>query len=113
VPAHLAALRRTRIGPLDVAGAFDPFAAAALPAPRPLAEAVSHLPARAVDAELERRLRMGQQRALESLGQPPPAPVRLLDGEGRLVAIAAAGEHGWSLERVFAPRPVEPAHVSS
>jgi tRNA pseudouridine55 synthase len=103
VPAHLAALRRTRIGPLSVEGAWDPFGAAEPPPLIAPAEAVAHLPARAIDAEVERRIRLGQQQALEALGAPPTAgqTVRLVDGRGALVAIAQGGEGRWRLERVF------------
>jgi squalene-hopene/tetraprenyl-beta-curcumene cyclase len=50
-------------------------------------------------------LRAGQQRVLEELEAPTPtgAPAaRVLDAEGRLIAILAAGEGRWTIGRVFA-----------
>jgi tRNA pseudouridine55 synthase len=98
VHGHLAALRRTRVGGFSVEEAVDLGALpAGAPLPLlPLEHAVDHLPAVAVDAEAERRLRMGQQAALAGL--PVPAalagPVRLVDDEGHLVAIAVADAPG-------------------
>ncbi len=102
VGGHLVALRRTRIGPLEVADATDVFAEAPLPALRPLADAVAHLPAAAIDEETERRLRLGQQQALARLTPPRPSDraLRLLH-DGRLVAVAEAHAGQWSLQRVF------------
>lgn len=106
--AHLTALRRTRIGAFSVDDAADVFAAVEVAtALLPIERAVSHLPSVTVSAEQERRLRMGQQAALELLDVPLHAmgPVRLSDGEGRLVAIAEAPAGGalgrLSLSRVF------------
>jgi len=105
VGAHLTALRRTRIGPLDVADAIDVFADApdAKDWPlRPLADAVGHLPALAIDGETERRLRLGQQQPLARLSaRPGDLAVRLLR-DGRLVAVAERRGEGWALARVFA-----------
>jgi tRNA pseudouridine55 synthase len=109
VHAHMTALRRTRIGDFLVDDAVPLAALDAEAAPRllPLEHAVAHLPTITVDAEVERRLRMGQQAALETLEVPlqhAAGPLRLCDGNGHLVAIAEAAPHGvgrLQLARVF------------
>ena len=102
VHGHLSALRRTRVGPFDVASSSDVFTDLALPPLLPLAEAISHLPAHIIDRDLAHRLRCGQQQALAEILWPEgAAELRFLDGKGGLVAIAI--EHGGqrSLARVF------------
>jgi tRNA pseudouridine55 synthase len=101
VGAHLHGLRRTRVGGLSVEGAADPFADRPLPALVPLADAIKHLPSSTIEAEVARKLRMGQQEALASLGTPEGAR-RLLDREGRLVAVVEAEGGRWALSRIFA-----------
>lgn len=111
VHGHLTALRRTRIGPHSVADAIDLDAlrsgeiAPTLVAP---AQAVAHLPAITIDAEVERRLRLGQQAVLAGLMAPDgtTGAVRLLDEAGHLVAIAqpdAAQGGRLVLAGVYAP----------
>lgn len=62
--AHLAALRRTGIGPWDVGDALpldDAFDGRAASRVRPMTEAVAHLPRLELDAALARRFRFGQR----------------------------------------------------
>lgn len=114
--AHLESLRRLRIGPFDVADAHLLDDRAAAPALAPLWRAVAHLPALALDAAAEARVRAGQQAVLDALPlpRPPTGPVRLMGqgsgGEPYLVAIVepdggARGRSGLSLARVFAAPP--------
>jgi len=75
------------------------------PAFRGTADSVAHLPVLRVDERTAHALRAGQQRVLEELEAPTPtgAPAaRVLDAEGRLIAILAAGEGRWTIGRVFA-----------
>jgi tRNA pseudouridine55 synthase len=81
---HLAALRRTRVGPFAVDDAIPSNALDSAPELRSAREAVAHLPAIELDAD---------QRRLATHGRPLPieraddTPVALLS-EGALVAIA-------------------------
>jgi tRNA pseudouridine55 synthase len=75
--AYCEALRRTRIGPFDVAGA-DPERVVGL------AEALAHLEAIRIPDDAAERLLHG---ASVELGVSGDAPVRVLDGRG-LVALA-------------------------
>src|SRR2546430_8660080 len=62
----------------------------------PMERAVDHLPSITIDAAIERRLRMGQQQALESLVVPLQAvgPLRLSrSGERR---VGEEGRSRWS-----------------
>ena len=100
IPAHCAALRRTAIGPLEVADAVAPEAAgpAAL---RPAAEMVGHLPVRRIDAAARRELSFGRRIDAEA-GDGPTA--LLADDDGRLVAIAEPAEDGgWQPVVVLEP----------
>ena len=100
---HLVQLRRTRIGRLEVGDAIDVFGEGPLPSLTPLAEAVDHIPALAIEPAVEERLRRGQQSALASLVLPAQGDAaRLLDGRGGLIAIAERAGDRWSLARVFA-----------
>jgi hypothetical protein len=98
---------------MDVAQAVDPFACVALPAPRPLALAVAHLPSLTVDGEAERRIRLGQQAVLEALAPAlglAGGATLLVRGDGTLVAIAERAGDRWALARVFAaPAYSEPS----
>ena len=87
VGGHLTALRRTRIGPFDVAAAVDIAPDAALAPPAEVAAAV--LGALPVTAEEARDLRHGKRLVgaaarLEGLASATPAAI---DPEGRLVGI--------------------------
>lgn len=96
VGAHLSMLRRTRTAGLDVADALSPEAIEAAHregtlALLPPAQAVAHLPRLILDAESERRVRMGQGVALPAeLAVVDGAPLALLDSRGALVALAEA-----------------------
>lgn len=78
--AHLTMLRRTAIGPFDVADAEPPDAAGTL---LPLARAVGHLPR--VDLEAEEARAAGHGRILGAAGIRGPYAV--FDPEGALVGI--------------------------
>ena len=108
VGGHITALRRTRVGGLRAEDGVDPFVLESLEGARwiPPADAVAHLPALTIDAEVERRVRMGQQgvlATLDALAAPESTTLRLLDTAGRLVAIIERGpnEPRWSIARVF------------
>jgi len=107
VPAHLSALRRTRVGPfaleaalpldeLERLGKEDPAGLRARVVP--MAEALGFLPAVQLDARQARDLRQGKALPVE----PPAGPlVRALDGEGRLVALCAPAGAGLRPIRVL------------
>ena len=100
--AHLAALRRTGIGPWDVADAtrLEGATADSLEAVlRPLAEAVAHLPALAVEPEAGERVRHGGKLAAPDGGE---GPVRV-EVEGVLVAVAEHRDGCWAPVVVLAP----------
>ena len=104
--AHLEALRRTRSGPFVLAQAIPPAA---------LRSAADHLisPARALEAlpavtlgpALALAVAQGKLVVWGEIGMPGPGegPVRLLDGDGALVAVAprAAAEEPVRTLRVF------------
>ncbi len=96
VGAHLSMLRRTRTAGLDVADALSPEAIEAAHragtlALLPPAQAVAHLPRIVLDAEGERRVRVGQAVALPAeLVVDEGAALALLDPRGVLVALAEA-----------------------
>ncbi|MET0800503.1 MAG: tRNA pseudouridine(55) synthase TruB, partial [Actinomycetota bacterium] len=74
--AHLTALRRTRIGPFDVQDAVAPDAPGS---PRPIADAVAHLPG--VSLEDEEARAAGHGRVLAPSGLPGPYRVLAPGGE--------------------------------
>lgn len=91
VGAHLARLRRTRVGTHDVEGALSlsrlddaEAVRAALLSP---ADAVAHLPQMVIDAAAERRVGHGGRLAAPE-GLPEGVPVALLSEGRELVAIA-------------------------
>ena len=96
--AHLAALTRTAVGPfrLEDAVTLEQLDAQPPGAPVPglvrLADAVGHLPAVLLDPAAARGILDGRAPLLP--GVAPGTTVRLLDGEGRLLAIARAGATG-------------------
>lgn len=116
VPAHLGALRRTAAGPfrIDEALPLDEVERMAREAPQDLAmrvvrpaEALAGLPALTVAPE--ELLALVQGRSLRRA--PPPGPLcRVLDGEGKLVALCspagADGGDGVKPVRVFV-QPLE------
>jgi tRNA pseudouridine55 synthase len=102
VGGHLAGLRRTRIGPFSVAEAVDPFPAGHLPELVPLLAGLAHLPRIAVDEEGRRRIRWGQQEALEGrIDATTEGPVVVVGPEGELLALAAVVGGKVGLRRVF------------
>ncbi|HEY1586123.1 MAG TPA: tRNA pseudouridine(55) synthase TruB [Polyangia bacterium] len=103
VGAHLTALRRTRVGPFDVAQAV---ALDALSPQTPLltpAEALADHATVPLDAAQVRDVRDGKLRTIAELQVPEGAGshVRLLGPEGTLVAVAEAHAGRLTLSRVF------------
>jgi tRNA pseudouridine55 synthase len=103
--AHLESLRRTRAGvfTLDEATGLETLESLGVEAAArlvPLDALLTEIPAVVLSDSGERRARHGNDVRLEDLvsgSDLPPAaerPVRLLDGEGRLLAVARAGEGG-------------------
>jgi tRNA pseudouridine55 synthase len=90
--AAMSALIREAVGPyaLEQAVALD---ALTPDTPlQPLAEALVHLPGLEVDAEQALRLCQGQFVGVTP--DSPDGPLRVMDGSGRLVAVAVARGHG-------------------
>lgn len=112
--AHLATLRRTACGALEVRDAValedvaEAHEAGRLPLLSPSA-ALADLRAVELDGAAIAAIRRGQQRALGALGRPSAAGeiVRIASRAGDLVAIAAATEDGrtWQLARVLVETP--------
>lgn len=92
--AHLTALRRTAIGPFDVAAAVGPedptLDRPRMPFWRTPAEAVGHLPRCRLTAETERAV--GHGKALVAPAELPDGPTALIGRTGSLVAIAETGQ---------------------
>lgn len=94
--AHVAALRRTAVGELDVAGAWPwpppepvPGGPQGLPAWIPLAEMLPEWPAVAADEDALRALREGRPIPPERLSSRPEAgEIRILGPDGGLAALA-------------------------
>jgi tRNA pseudouridine55 synthase len=114
VGAHVTALRRTRSGPFSLAEArsLDEVLAAlagpaADPASLPLVEpaaALRHLEQRVVPDEIARDVRLGRRIVLETGHAAPDRRLCLLDGGGKLVAVAQTRPDGTlELLRVFHP----------
>lgn len=99
LPAHCAALRRTAIGPFEVARAISPAEVTADAVLSPAAM-VAHLPHQELDAAAVREVGFGRQvaRRLDVAG-----PVALLADDGRLVAVAAAAADHWQPVVVLEP----------
>lgn len=99
LPAHCAALRRTAIGPFDVAAAVAPTAVTTA-AVLPPAAMVAHLPHQLLDDAAVREVGFGRKvpRALDAEG-----PVALLAADGRLVAVAMASAEQWQPVVVLEP----------
>ena len=68
------------------------------------AEAVGHLPVLRADERTAHALRAGQQHVLREFDAPAgvEAAARVVDDNGRLIAILAAGDGRWTIGRVFA-----------
>jgi tRNA pseudouridine55 synthase len=101
--AHLSSLRRTGIGPWSVDRSLPLGAAAAdlRAALRPMREAVAHLPAVEVPADLARRLGHGQKLPAAAAGAELPAgrPLAVVSG-AELIAVA------WVRDGLLAPEVV-------
>jgi tRNA pseudouridine55 synthase len=109
--ALLETLTRTAFGPFPVERALDlacleEAGGAALSGAAwvDAAEALAHLRALPADAAAVQALRAGRQAILASLAGPPRAEeghARVVDSDGRLVAILAAEGARWTIDRVF------------
>jgi tRNA pseudouridine55 synthase len=92
VGGHLAALRRTGIGPFDLDSALPLESFAQLPDVKkgliPAADALSHLPSVQVGALEATRIRQGQSLPTPGQGLPEGTPICVTMG-GELLAIAA------------------------
>lgn len=99
LPAHCGALRRTAIGPFDVADALVP---AEMSAERLLAPAamVAHLPAATLTADAGREIGFG--RSVEQ-HDPIDGTGALLAEDGRLLAVAEGREGRWHPVVVLEP----------
>lgn len=105
VGAYLSALRRTRVGPFELADAvildeltaLDPAAREARL--RPLLDGVRHLPAVMVPGALVADVTCGKLVALEA--EPVAGPVRLMSDDGRLLALGHWRETGWQPRKVL------------
>lgn len=86
---HIHALRRTAVGPFDVAHAVPGDASGEVlrAALRPLAEALPHVPAVTLPADLSDRLRQGVQPTDTWFDGPVPELFRLLDPAGALAGV--------------------------
>ena len=99
--AHLAALRRTAIGPWDVRDALVPDDALRETGPRalrPMAEAVAHLPRLALSVEDARRFRHGMK--LDAAGRSD-ALVAAFEGD-ELLGVARLRDGGYAPDVVLA-----------
>jgi len=106
----LESLVRTAFGDflLERAASLDTVKREGVAALRPYhwvagAEALAHLPTIFADSPAVRSLRAGQQRALGIFAPPtaPSAKARVLDDNGRLVAVLRSEEGRWRIDRVF------------
>lgn len=108
VPAVTSFLLRVRVGPFDLAQAvtLEEFAAAAgrgQPPLLPLAAALDFLPARYVDPDIARQVAHGRSLRAADLGcDGAGEPFRVLDGRGRLLAVARVEAGRVRYEAVFA-----------
>jgi tRNA pseudouridine55 synthase len=96
--AHLAALRRTRVGPLALDAAVGLAALEAMDADarrgclRPLDELLHSLPSVRLDAELAQRFRQGQRLPIDA--QPRGGRVRVYGADDALLGTATVNEWG-------------------
>ncbi|MGB3427490.1 MAG: tRNA pseudouridine(55) synthase TruB [Burkholderiaceae bacterium] len=96
--AHLAALRRTRVGPLTIDGAVELAALEAMEPGvrrnclRPVDELLATLPSVALDAELTQRFRQGQRLAMDA--EPRGGRVRVYGADNTLLGTATVNEWG-------------------
>lgn len=104
--AHLASLRRTAVGPftLDQATPLDAACEPGVTLPvLSVEDATKAYRTFAVSAETATHLRRGQQAGLSTLpaAHDPAETARILDQNGRLVALLTADRAGWKLARVW------------
>jgi tRNA pseudouridine55 synthase len=106
--AHLKSLRRLACGQLSIdqatsLEALERDRSLSAEAFLSLTTALSHLPSVTWEHRWIARLRIGQQEVLGQLGQPMPGKnlLRILDTRRNLAALAAWGDGGWRLVRVF------------
>lgn len=106
LPAHLASLRRTAVGPFSVDAAVPLADLAASSRALGLAEAIQHLPTLRLDAAGTKRIRAGQERWLFGLPEPPiEGQNRILDEQGALVAVIERSGEKIRFLRVFVDTP--------
>ena len=105
---HLYSLRRTRNGifKIEDAAAVDAIVTAMREGGNlksvSLCDAIAAMPAVRIDATIEKRLRNGDSRALDSLVPPEGAVFRLIDSQGNLVAVARPTSRVTAvIERIF------------
>jgi tRNA pseudouridine55 synthase len=114
VGAHVTALRRTRSGPFSLADALpldEVLSALSAPTPAlaalPLVEpaaALRHLGRRVVDETVARDVRLGRRITLETAAESGDPRLCLIDGRGKLVAVALVREdRTLEMLRVFHP----------
>ena len=91
--AHLAVLRRLRVGPFPVeeARTLDEIAEAPEKAVLPLAEAVRHLPRIDVDGDTARGVAHGAVFPVTALGGDEQGPFAVVGPDGRLLALYEKG----------------------
>jgi tRNA pseudouridine55 synthase len=112
--AHLTALRRTRSGPFSLERAIAPDAMTTSPLPLiALADALAHLSTVVASGDVALALVHGKQVAWErapisQTDTVATAQIRILSGDGQLLAVANRGEpHEWIRTlRVFRPNGV-------
>jgi tRNA pseudouridine55 synthase len=96
--AHLAALRRTAVGPLSLDGAIELAALEGMGVEarraclRPVDELLGTLPEVALDGELTQRFRQGQRLAIDA--QPRGGRVRVYGADKTLLGTATVNEWG-------------------
>jgi tRNA pseudouridine55 synthase len=96
--AHLAGLRRTRVGPLSLEGAVGLKALEELDGParrallRPVDELLGTLPKVALDEALTQRFRQGQRLAIDA--EPKGGRVGVYGADGALLGTATINEWG-------------------
>jgi len=105
---HLYSLRRTRNGnfSIDEAAPIDAVVAALREGSNlksvSLCDALADMPTVRIDAAIEKRLRNGDSRALDSLVPPEGGPFRVMDGSDNLIAVARPTSRVTAvIERIF------------
>ncbi len=100
---HLSALRRTRFGTFDLSAATPLEDLVERPVPISPRAALVDLREIESDADLVRRIRLGQQYALAKLPAPRGSDevAKIIGPSGELVAIVAASGASWKILRVL------------